>query len=296
MSARTQEGATGHRAFLRRLSATTLGIISCMIMLHARADPNTPCSQPRDPHPDCGQHNMFVVGEKAVFLSHLPMFHSEHRFQVILEATFRKDGQSLASIYQTDRQSHPGTKMYTLSPGEIFILSTLFSPNALQPLRKAFLGTVYQGHLERGGAQIEGLTGVDINVERVVYARELHPAVSKSATLGYLLFGKEPEFFVAHQITQAPDFDQIVAVKIDGHHFTNEELERGVRVLIPDRENSASHRLKEKETVAAQGHITGAHQFLSLQIHVGVEYYFEEGELLSSPTFAQTPLEKEAGF
>jgi len=51
-----------------------------------------------------------------------------------------------------------------------------------------------------------------------------------------------------------------------------------------------------KESVQGQGHATGAHQFLALQIKAGVEFYFEEGDLLSPPTFDPKAEEKKAGF
>ena len=58
------------------------------------------------------QHNMLVVGEQTVYLSHLPMFqggqsvhqpcrhrvHLLHRFQVILEATFSKQGKNVTDL------------------------------------------------------------------------------------------------------------------------------------------------------------------------------------------------------
>src|SRR6266478_1870348 len=54
-------------------------------------------------------HNMLVFGEKAIYLSHLPMFDgvtsnktdytSPHRYQVILEASFHSGAQNLKNIY-----------------------------------------------------------------------------------------------------------------------------------------------------------------------------------------------------
>src|SRR3954469_18010054 len=84
-------------------------------------------------------HNMMVVGEKSVFLSHLPMFMSPHNFQVILEATFTSEGRSVQEIYARDRQSHRQTKMYSLRPEERFKLPSLFTPNP--PSRTSFKGT-----------------------------------------------------------------------------------------------------------------------------------------------------------
>jgi hypothetical protein len=96
-------------------------------------------------------------------------------------------------------------------------------------------------------------------------------------------------------ISAPPDFDQILSIKIDGT-FTDEEISTKVCIVIPNRANSASQRLKAKEKTQARGHVTGAHQFLDLQIEAGVEFYFEEGELLSPARFEQTTEERKAGF
>ncbi len=123
-------------------------------------------------------HNMMVVGEKSVFLSHLPMFMSPHNFQVILEATFTNGGKNVQEIYTRDRQSHRQTKMYALSPKESFKLPSLFTPNP--PARNSFKGTILRGHLERGGEEIQGLIKIDVNVKRIVYAQKLGRGFDKS--------------------------------------------------------------------------------------------------------------------
>jgi hypothetical protein len=92
-------------------------------------------------HQDCGQHNMMIVGEQAIFLSHLPMFHSEHRFQLIVEAAFEQNGTSLDWVYADDRRKHPDVRMYTLTPQEAFVLSRLFSADDAA-LRRSFPGAV----------------------------------------------------------------------------------------------------------------------------------------------------------
>jgi hypothetical protein len=173
----------------------------------------------------------------------------------------------------------------------------MFKADDQGSLRQAFSGKVFRGHLERKGSRaINGLTAVGVNVTRVVYAREIHPNDRKSDELEYILFGKDEEFFLAHRITQGPDFDHIVGAKISGRDFTAAELKAGIAVKIPNRENSAAERLKSNETVAGQGRVGGADQVLALQITVGTEHYFEEGELSSPANFEQTPLEKKAGF
>jgi hypothetical protein len=250
-------------------------------------------------------HNMLVVGEKTVFLSHLPMFDSliedksdytsMHRYQVILEAKFIRNGKDVTGIYMKDRQSNAGTKMYTLQPAR-FVLARLFTPNADSAALRSFKATIFRDHLERNGEPIEGLEDVVVKVNKVVHARKFDPSQEKPAQLEYFLFGKGDELFLAHLITKPPDFDQIVAVRAVGHRFTSEELGKGVRVLLPERSNAATQRIKENEQAKAQFQIVDASQILDLPIQAGTEYYFEEGELAMPAVFNQTPEEKKSGF
>lgn len=240
------------------------------------------------------RHNMMVIGEKTIFISHLPMFMKPHNFQVIMEATFTNAGKDVGSLYTQDRQSHPQVKMYTLSPDKFFKLPSLFTPPD-KPALASFKATIFRGHFERGGKAIKGLTNIDVNIKRIILARELAPGLTKSKELSYTLFGKGQELFLAHEISAPPDFDQILSVKVDNPP-SDEEMLRGVSVVILNRENSAAKRIKEKEKVVGQGHVTGAHQFLQLPIEAKVEFYFEEGELSANGSFDPTPEEIKAGF
>jgi hypothetical protein len=252
-------------------------------------------------------HNMLVLGKESAFLSHLPMFDalnnektdytSPHRYQVVLEARFTREGKDLTDIYTKDRESNVGTKMYTIKPVPEFVLPRLFTPNTRRPALSSFRATVFRGHLERGGKEIDGLEDVVVDIKRVVHARKFERSEDKPEKLQYFLFGRGDELFLAHLITKPPDFDQILSVKITGHQFTDEELSRGVSVIFQDRNNTAAQRIKENERAQAQSHVSGAHQFLDLQVQAGTEYYFEEGELAIPPLLEeQTAEEKKAGF
>jgi hypothetical protein len=237
-------------------------------------------------------HNMMVVGERSIYLSHLPMFMSPHNFQVILEAEFTQGGKSVGEIYVKDRQGHPKVKMYTLEPQDSFKLPTLFRP--LPPPRNSFKGKLFRGHLER---ENEELGNFDVKIKRVIYAEELDGTRTKSDELTYILFGRPEELFLAHVIAAPPpDFDQIISVKIDGHKFTEQELLTGVEVVFLERPNTATARLKEKEKLKGRGHVTGAHQFLNLNVEGIREFYFEESELDAKGTMGTTAEEKKAGF
>jgi hypothetical protein len=245
-------------------------------------------------------HNMLVFGEEKIYLSHLPMFHSvtpdntnytsPHRYQVILEASFHRGEQNLQSVYSDDRRKNASVRIYTLQP-EVFVLPRLSSGSPQSPLLTGFKATVFRGHLEKGGQDVRGLDDVDVKISRVVHFRMFNPQVSKSAELKYLLFGSSQESFLAHYISQPPDFDQILSVKVDGHSFTDAELGKGVEVTILDKSNHAIERVKETQQVTGLTQTADA-RTLKFNLKGDKEIYFEEGELLVPPTFEDTTLEK----
>ena len=77
------------------------------------------------------------------------------------------------------------------------MLTQLFSEETSTDHRKAFLGKVFRGHLERGGKEIDGLQDIEICITRVIYARELRPDDVRSDKLRYILFGKGGEVAIA---------------------------------------------------------------------------------------------------
>jgi hypothetical protein len=253
-------------------------------------------------------HNMMLVGTKAAFLSHLPMFvtqgvgpefDSPHRFQVILEATFTDGDRNLTDVYFNDRMKNPAVKMYTLNPGQ-FVLSHI-DPNGVA-LKKFRGNALVRGHLERGGTSFIGdfespsKGGTfDVDVVNVVHFREFDPNAAKPAKLEYLLFGKDSELFLAHLITKPNDFDQIISIKTVGQTFTNEDLAKGVRFEFSDRGNTSKERLKEKVKTLGRLHIEGSAP-RTVPVETVREFYFEEGELFLPPRFDATPEEKKAGF
>ena len=170
------------RRFAKLASITTM--IGLALVPGARAASDADCVSIPRPNADCGTHNMMLVGQESVFLSHLPMFHHEHRFQLIFEADFRQAGKQLSDIYTKDRAKHPDVKMYTVSPTETFILSRLWSSEPGNR-RDAFQAAVFRGHLERGGRRIVGLRNTEVKVKRLVYFRELADADGRIGKLSY---------------------------------------------------------------------------------------------------------------
>jgi hypothetical protein len=243
-------------------------------------------------------HNMALVGGRRVFLSHLPMFMAPHDAQVLLEATFVKDGKTVDDLYFADHASHSSERFYTVRP-EAFAIQELFQAQPSHPLRSQFKADVFRGHLEKGGAIIESLTNIEVHIKRLVHGHRFD-ADDEGATLTYVMFGGEQELFLAHLISKAPDFDQILSVSITGEAPSVEALQRGITVECPERRNVPSGRLKAKETIAGRAHVTGTPQVLNLTLVIGQELYFEEGELsstqMSGTLFNQTAEERKAGF
>jgi hypothetical protein len=240
-------------------------------------------------------HNMLIVGQNTVFLSHLPMFsepgsESPHRYQVILEASFSRPDADPQAQYAADRAQNPTTRIYTLNP-ERFVLPNLVSGGRLT----SFKAKVFRGHLEKEGTEI--LDRVDVNIRNVVHFREFDPKAKKPIKLEYLLFGKGEELFLAHFITKPPDFDQVISVTAAGQTFSDEELRKGIHVVFANRPNSILKRLMEKQEAVAQtaGPDTKAPP-VNVKFKAGAELYLEEGELRVPATFDQTAAERKAGF
>ena len=55
---------------------------------------------------------------------------------------------------------------------------------------------------------------IGVKITRIVYFAKFEPGASKPPVLTELLFGRPGEAFVAHLVTAAPDFDQIVEVAL----------------------------------------------------------------------------------
>jgi glyoxylase-like metal-dependent hydrolase (beta-lactamase superfamily II) len=146
-----------------------------------------------------GTHGMLMIGTDAVYVSHLPMFHSPHDYQLIAEVALPET--SLAA-YRADVRAHPG-EIYTLAPTERWILPDTIAEGAV------FDADLYRGHFERGGEPI--LSHVAVSIRHVAHFRRFEPGRRPDPT-SWIGFGRGSEHFLAHRIEGAPDRDQIAEV------------------------------------------------------------------------------------
>ena len=242
-------------------------------------------------------HNWMLVGSQTAFLSHLPMFEqlnpegtdyvTPHRFQVILQAAFAVGGHDASSLYFADRAKNPDVKMFTVKPAKPFVLPQVSAP----PVLTSFQGTVFRGHLERGGKPVSGLEKVGVNIQSVVHFHKFDPKVASPKSLEYLLFGNGTELFLAHSIVKPPDFDQIISIKLSGLTLSPSDLQTAMRLSIPLKKNVPTDRLREGEEAVAE-----MADGRKLKVQAVREFYFEEGELMMPATFDDTAEERKSGF
>ena len=210
------------------------------------------------PPSDIARHNMLAFGRNTLFLSHFPMFMAPHDTQIVLEAVPENATGSLEKVWSDERASHPDVRFYVMRP-ERFSLSTLHTP--APPERSSFAATLFRG----GDEAIPELTDVTVRVTDVIYAKRFD-ASGKPTDLTYRLFGRGEELFLAHVVSEPPDFDQILSVRLAGERPSDDELKRRIEVVFPGRPNTLGERLREGTVARARGHVTGAPDFLNLTV------------------------------
>ena len=250
------------------------------------------------PAPDAhvGDHGHLVLGEDAVFISHLPIYMFQpqrhpHNFQVIAEITLSKPGTDAQALYATDHKQNPD-QIYSLDPEEFSITDLVAGDSGQAPERSAggdadvlrsFTGDIHRGHFERISDEERNnplIPSATINVVDVVYFQEFDPEGAKGSELAYLLFGRGEELFLAHLVSAPPpDFDQLLSINARGHKFADDQLGRGLRLTFPDRANSAGARINEKDAFTCELRLDGDPVIASVQLHVDRELFCEQGEL-----------------
>ncbi len=182
-------------------------------------------------------HGMLIFGTEKIYTSHLPLFHAPHNYQIILEIELDKAAKEK---FSKDRQLHPEFTTYTIEP-ERFILPDKISSKG------SFKANLYRGHFERGGTKIAD--SIHIKIFAVIYFKMFDTAAIKPATANYLLFGNSKEQFAVHQISNKPDFEQIIQVKAElGNEMFNTVIFSETNSPAGVSGNTISVRLKGRDS------------------------------------------------
>lgn len=169
-------------------------------------------------------HGMLLFGSEKIYVSHLPMFHSPHDYQIILELELSKQDNLK---YVSDKNKNANYTTYTIEPEKFVLPDMVNNP-------KPFKVNLYRGHFERGGIEI--LKNITVKIVSVVYFKKFNPEETKSKTSNFIFFGNEKEQFLAHEITNKPDFEQIIEVKTNLSSFIKKE--KFAIVTLNDSENN----------------------------------------------------------
>jgi hypothetical protein len=253
-----------------KLAATLLGLtlISTRLTL-GQALPMT--MGPNDQVP-AGFHEFELFGNETLYLSHYPMFGSIHSYQVLLEVTVRGvAGSDVKKDYLALRKSNPSAS-YSVSPEKTGGSNHYWVLPGMVKAGKSFQANL---HWQQGSSHPAFIAhDVTVEIVKVIHFRLFHPEDAAPEQLTYLLFGKNPERYIAHYIGSHPDFDQILSVSIDP---ANEPAVPGdgtaIEVTVPGRKNKPSLRLVE----AAQPVVGKVNGGAGLNFRVSSLIHYEPG-------------------
>lgn len=146
-------------------------------------------------------HGMLIFGKNKIYAYHLPMFHNPHNYQIILELELTEEEKGL---FIEEQKSNTEYATYTIEP-ETFVLPQMIAKG------NSFTVDLYRGHFERGGKKIA--SKIKVVIKEVLFYNKFKSDEKRSALSSFILFGNEKEQFIAHLLTNKPDFDQIIEVK-----------------------------------------------------------------------------------
>jgi hypothetical protein len=145
-------------------------------------------------------HGMLIFGKEKIYASHLPLFHTPHNYQIILELELDKKTKAQ---FVRDQQLHPEFTTYTIEPEKFILPEMIKTPGP-------FKVNIYRGHFERGGSLF--IKQITASIKEVIYFKKFEPSEAKANDTKFILFGNSREQFAAHFITNHPDFEQIIQV------------------------------------------------------------------------------------
>ena len=216
-----------------------------------------------------GRHGMLVVGRETVYISHLPMFMAQHRYQGLWEVSF---GQPADAAYRAERaRPENAGAIFTLVPKDLFRLPELTTA------RKSFRADVFRGHFEREGHE-RILADVTVTLKQQVHWHPFRNRHQRPEALTGILFGRGGELFLAHWISVAPSYDQIVSVTPS---VPLGDLPVGAQIVLPKRADGQVLRAGEAVSgmmVVDQGPEQPA-RLQPIDLKVVSEIYLEKGEL-----------------
>jgi hypothetical protein len=219
-----------------------------------------------------GFHGMLLVGSERIYMSHLPMFMPQHRYQAIWEVSFGAAGD--ATYRAAWARPDDAGRIFTLAPQELFRLPELTAA------RTGFTADVYVGHFERPGHR-KLLEGVTVTLKEAVHWHPFLAGDRRPDQATYVLFGGDDELFLAHWVSTAPNYDQILAVAPSA---AIGRAPAGAQFVMLERDDEQPLRAGDMAAglMVHRDRADGPVRLEMLDLTVRRVYYLEEGELSSS--------------
>jgi len=163
-----------------------------------------------------GGHNQIFFGNGPFYMSHLPLPFPPHNFQAIYEVDFpaTPEGTALRERYVSRRNQ--GFASFGPSTSWNY---PVFNCSVDRPEGQTIRGTVFQGHLERGGEPVGPATGLIVR-RRIFFKNwtenplpeDVRGRNDPRAAGEYVVFGEGEQFFAARVIDGLPGVDHIQPV------------------------------------------------------------------------------------
>lgn len=156
--------------------------------------------------PTWGVHGMLLFGNsEGMYVSHLPMFHAPHNYQVVLQ--IRCLDQKIDTAIKARLEQK--LVLWTMEP-EQFEIARLAADSKL-PL-KQFKANIVLGHVEQGGKT--EYKDVAVVVEKTLIFRQLSPEIRENRQAVYHQIGNGSQRFLLKEIDSRPDFDHVLAISV----------------------------------------------------------------------------------
>jgi hypothetical protein len=146
-------------------------------------------------------HGMVLFGDKTTYMSHLPMFHAPHDYQLVAQISVGEITRG--ALFDYEQLKSAGHSLFTLVPKPMD-LTQVISGQITQ-----FQALLYDGHFEKEGTS---LGTVQVTVQKILVSKKLEPASAEKGK--FLVFGKADEYYAVHLIDGKPNYDGIFNVSI----------------------------------------------------------------------------------
>jgi hypothetical protein len=215
-------------------------------------------------------HGFYLFGEQSLVLTHIPMFMSPHQAQLFMQVSLSTtDGTDAAPIYLKDKKQ-TGTSEYVLvsDPLELPTLAP-DAPNRLQ----SFTGNLYRGWPFDQQWQLNPnqllIPNVTVKVTRSIhYSSIATPTTLEQLT--YYCFSTPETTYLAHVLSQPPDFKHILTAQVSGPG--NSAAQGAIRLEFPGVANLGANRLIPAEQTTAVTAPGGQ----SVEVQVDDELIFDD--------------------